>query len=122
MFRAALLDRYAYSLDPKALFIGTRFVMEPAPELTFMMRGVVADFLRRGRKYSTIRRGPVALVWKCCAMLSERASGASFIVDIAALFTRTSSLDRKKSDQSMWRSKWYQWAWLFFPCGKVWGG
>lgn len=93
MFSAALLERYAYSRDPKPLFIGTRFVMEPAPELTFMMRGVVVDFLRRGTKASTTKRGPVALVWKCCAMESERTSGASFVVDIAALLTSASSLD-----------------------------
>ena len=63
--------------------------MEPPPEVTFTMRGVCLDFLRSGAKASTIRKGPVALVWKHCAIASAVEVE---IVPTAALLTSASSL------------------------------
>lgn len=63
--------------------------MEPPPEVIFTIRGVVLGFLRSGAKASTIRKDPVALVWKHCAICPvAEPDGQS----IAALLTSASSL------------------------------
>lgn len=56
-----------------------------------MMRGVLFDFLRRGAKASTIKKGPVELVWKHCAICS---AGEPEGQPIAALLTSASILKK----------------------------
>ena len=41
-----------------------RLVIEPAPEVTLITRGVVLELRRSGANDSSIRAGPVALVRK----------------------------------------------------------
>lgn len=41
-----------------------RSAMEPAPELTLIMRGVRVEAASRGAKVSTVTAGPVVLVRK----------------------------------------------------------
>ena len=54
-----------------------------------MMRGVRLEFLRRGAKASTVRKGPVELVWKHCAICE---AGDPEGQPRAALLTSTSNL------------------------------
>lgn len=65
--------------------------MEPAPLVTLTTRGVALDFLRSGAKDSSINRGPVALVWKHCAIFWAIEPGGPAM---AALLTSASSLVR----------------------------
>ena len=65
--------------------------MEPAPEVTLITRGVPVDFWRRGAKVSSIKRGPVALVWKACDIFSASVPEG---MPMAALLTSASSLMR----------------------------
>lgn len=64
-------------------------VMEPAPEVTLTMRGVVMECFSRGVKASTVKAGPVALVRKQVVICSERVPLGRAT---AALLTSTSSL------------------------------
>lgn len=41
-----------------------RVVKEPAPELTFVMRGAPIEFLSKGTKFSIIMAGPTELILK----------------------------------------------------------
>lgn len=66
-----------------------RAVIEPAPEETLIMRGVMIDFRRRGAKASTTRKGPVEFVRKVSDICSEREPPERAT---AALLTRASSL------------------------------
>lgn len=66
-----------------------RVVIEPAPEETLTMRGMVIDFRSRGAKASTTRKGPVAFVRKVSDICSEREPPEKAT---AALLTRASNL------------------------------
>lgn len=69
MFIAALLARYqgARIAAPGPLGL-IRDAIEPAPELTEIIRGVPVDFRSKGEKASPMRSGPVALAWKHMAV------------------------------------------------------
>lgn len=66
------------------------------------------DFLRSGAKASTINKGPVALVWKHCAICS--ASGAVGLA-MAALLTSASSLSRMVT-----KIQWYGQGYMVLTC------
>lgn len=90
MFKAALLAAYCGAFVwYMSEFWSRRLVIDPAPELTFRIRGVFDDFLRSGIKASTMRRGPVALVWKQEDICSEREPVGNAM---AALLTMASRL------------------------------
>ena len=63
--------------------------MEPAPEVTLITRGMPFDFWRSGAKDSSIKRGPVVLVWKACDIFSASEPVG---MPMAALLTSASSL------------------------------
>ena len=93
---AHLLEQYAIDFMPSLCGPAAgsrRRAMEPAPDETLMIRGVLPysfDFNKRGAKASTVRRTPVALVANEIAMPSDRLPPGQ---PMAALLTRASSLE-----------------------------
>lgn len=65
-------------------------MIEPAPELTFTMRGVDRDFDSSGAKASTVAYGPAAFVLNILMSLWNMRS--SLLSAIPALLTKASSL------------------------------
>ena len=68
--------------------------MEPAPLVTFAMRGVFVELDSKGANVSTMTAGPMALVVKAAVRPAKREAPASslLLLEIAALFTRASRL------------------------------
>jgi hypothetical protein len=64
--------------------------MDPAPLVTFTIRGVFADLSSSGTNVSTMKVGPVAFVWKAAFMPWNNDVSANSLPVIAALLTRAS--------------------------------
>jgi hypothetical protein len=67
-------------------------VIEPAPLVTFMMRGVPLDFARSGAKAATVMAGPTVFVTNVVVSCSARDVESIASPVIAALLTRASML------------------------------
>lgn len=74
--------------------------MDPAPELTFTMRGVVKEFLSRGANASTTRRGPVALVRKQISICSAREPEGMATAALLTMASRLIFVQQNKHERS----------------------